>query len=442
MGILISFIILLFLIFIGLPFGLVFFAVALLFAHFAGYDPFFFLVMAGYESARGVLLIAVPLFIFTGELMLQTGLAERLVSLAENLFRKFKVRVEVSVGIVTNISCALFGAVSGSTAATASCIGSIMIPRILARGHKPEYAASLLAASSILGILIPPSIPMIVYGWSSGVSIAALFLGGIMPGLMIMVGLSIFHTVASFYRAKKQPFSSTYSKEPLKTTTYSTTRTVIYNSLALFMPVIVLGSIYGGIATPTEAAAISLAYTIILGFFVYKSLSLNEFINSTANAAAKSSAIMFNLFGIQILARIFISENIPQIIASFLLGVSPTKYVVLILINVFLLFLGMFTSVATGVLISVPLLLTTITRLGMDPLHFGVLMVVNLGIGYITPPVAGSLYIGQLIAGADLKDMMPIIILMILTVFIPIILLITFIPGISTYLPRLLMGYS
>jgi len=431
MDILISFALIFLLVFLGIPFGLAFFTSALVLAWLVGYDPFFFLVMHGFTKVRGVLLLAIPLFILAGELMSTSRLAENLVGLAERTFS----RIKGSLGVVANVSSALFGAVSGSTAATASCIGSIMIPRLIKRGYSADYSASLLAAASILGILIPPSIPMIIYGWTSGVSIAALFIGGIAPGLLIMIALSAFHLVAT----RSNKFITEFKpKKEIEDPSHKRINTITQSSLALFMPVIILGSIYGGIATATEAASIAVVYTIIYGFFVSKSLTIRNFFSTTAIGASKAASAAFALFGTQILARIYTSENVPEIIASFLMGLSDNKIIILILINVLLLLIGMIMDIGSGILIMTPLLLPLAKELGLDPLHFGVLLVTNLGVGYITPPVAASLYISQLVARSDLSRMMPIVIAMLLTVFIPIVLLVTFIPKISLFLPRLL----
>jgi tripartite ATP-independent transporter DctM subunit len=360
--------------------------------------------------------------------MEDSELANRLVGVADVALGR---RIKGAMGIVANISCALFGAVSGSTAATASCIGSIMIPRLIEKGYKPSYSASLLAAGSILGILIPPSIPMIIFGWTSGVSVAALFLGGIIPGLILTVGLSIFHVLHA-RRVEEKPSVIPEIK--------GFKQNIKYSGPALLMPVLILGTIYGGISTPTEAAALAVIYTFILGFFLYKTLTFKKLFETTVVSANKTSAIMFVLFSIQVLGRIYTSENLPEMLASLILGISDNKFIILLLINVLLLIIGMLMDISSAILIMTPLLLPVVSELGIDLLHFGVVMVTNLGVGYITPPVAGSLFITQPIAKTERADMLPTILLIFFSVCIPVILLVTYVPQVSTFLPRLL-GY-
>lgn len=428
MNIVISFIAMFACLIFGIPLGLSFFTSSVVLAYLSGYNPFFFLVASGFGNAKNVLLVGIPLFIFAGQLMEDSDLANRLVGVADVALGR---RIKGAMGIVANVSCALFGAVSGSTAATASCIGSIMIPRLIEKGYKPSYSASLLAAGSILGILIPPSIPMIIFGWTSGVSVAALFLGGIIPGLILTVGLSIFHVLYA-RRVEEKPSVIPEIK--------GFKQNIKYSGPALLMPVLILGTIYGGISTPTEAAALAVIYTFILGFFLYKTLTFKKLFETTVVSANKTSAIMFVLFSIQVLGRIYTSENLPEMLASLILGISDNKFIILLLINILLLIIGMLMDISSAILIMTPLLLPVVSELGIDLLHFGVVMVTNLGVGYITPPVAGSLFITQPIAKTEMADMLPTILLIFFSVCIPVILLVTYVPQVSTFLPRLL-GY-
>lgn len=427
----ISIVFLIALMLIGVPLALSFFASACLLCVLAGYGSNIFLITYAFVRLRAILLLAIPLFIMAGGLMGEVGIAERLINFAELIVGRFKA----TMGVVTNISCAIFGAVSGSSAAAAACMGSILVPRLIERGHDKAYTASLVAAAAVLGILIPPSIPMIVYGWSSDTSVAACFLAGVGPGLLLVTTLSIVHIVM----VRHQPVRITpqlSGKESKKRTIYITRRSIG----ALGMPIVILGGIYGGVFTPTEAAAVAVVYALLIGFVFYRTLNLKNFRDTIMLTATTAGAVMFVLFGIQMVCRLYMTEDLPERLAILLLGISQNKYVLLALINVMLLIIGMFMDTCSAILAVTPLMIPIVQYLGVDPIHFAAIICANLGAGYMTPPVAGSLFITQRIAGVNLGEMFRPSLIMLVFGFLPVLVIVTYIPQVSLFLPHLL-GY-
>lgn len=370
-------------------------------------------------------LLAIPLFILAGDLMYTGGLSKRLVKLADVWLGS----VTASLSYATVAASTFFAAISGSAPATVAAIGSNVVPEMEQRGYPKDYSTSLAAAAGIVGVLIPPSIPFVMYGISSGASVSTLFMAGIVPGLLFSLSFCI---VARILYKKKQIQSVSHPfnlKEAL-----TATRSSVF---AILAPVIVLGGIYGGVFSPTEAAAVAVFYAIIVGFFIYRELTWNSlveaFIKSTKTTATCMGLVAFaSTFG-----RLLTLEQVPNHLAVFIAGISSSKLVIILLINLFLLFVGMFMETIASIIILTPILLPVVQGLGMDPVMFGVIMTANLAIGFCTPPLGVNLFVASGISGLKVEEITKAI-LPYLAVMLFILLLISLIPGVSLALPALL----
>ncbi|WP_125144117.1 TRAP transporter large permease [Clostridium transplantifaecale] len=372
-------------------------------------------------------LLAIPLFILAGDLMYTGGLSKRLVRLADAWLGS----VKASLAYATVAASTFFAAISGSGPATVAAIGSNVVPEMEKRGYPRDYSTALAAAAGIVGVLIPPSIPFVMYGISSGASVSTLFMAGIIPGLMFSVG---FCLMARFLYGKKK-IESEVRKFNLKEALVVTKDSIF----AVLAPVIVLGGIYGGIFSPTEAAAVSVFYAIVIGFFVYKELTVKTlveaFIKSTKTTATCMGLVAFaSTFG-----RLLTLEQVPNNLANFIAGISSNRYIILLLINIFLIFVGMFMETIASIIILTPILLPVVTGLGVDPVMFGVMMTANLAIGFCTPPLGVNLFVASGISGLKVEEITKAILPYFAVMFI-VLLLISFVPAVSLALPAVLNG--
>lgn len=372
-------------------------------------------------------LLAIPLFILAGDLMYTGGLSKRLVRLADAWLGS----VKASLAYATVAASTFFAAISGSGPATVAAIGSNVVPEMEKRGYPRDYSTALAAAAGIVGVLIPPSIPFVMYGISSGASVSTLFMAGIIPGLMFSVG---FCLMARFLYGKKK-IESEVRKFNLKEALVVTKDSIF----AVLAPVIVLGGIYGGIFSPTEAAAVSVFYAIVIGFFVYKELTIKTlveaFIKSTKTTATCMGLVAFaSTFG-----RLLTLEQVPNNLANFIAGISSNRYMILLLINIFLIFVGMFMETIASIIILTPILLPVVTGLGVDPVMFGVMMTANLAIGFCTPPLGVNLFVASGISGLKVEKITKAILPYFAVMFI-VLLLISFVPAVSLALPAVLNG--
>jgi C4-dicarboxylate transporter DctM subunit len=374
-----------------------------------------------FVSLNSFPLMAIPFFILAGNLMGAGSMSKRLVNFASSLVGHFRGGLAM-VAIVTSM---FFAAISGSGAATTAAIGSILIPAMVARGYKIEYAAANQAVSGALGIIIPPSIAMILYGVAAEVSIGDLFIAGILPGLLITFSL----LVSAYIIANRNGYVGEERKsfpEVLKAFKESI--------LAIFMPIIVLGGIYSGVFTPTEASVVAVVYSFIVGYFVYRDLTIKQVADTLKKSAVSSSIIMI-VIGTAGLFGFFIEMNgVPGMIYSSISDVITNKYMFLIIVNIILFLAGMFLDGGAAILIFVPLLLGTAVNLGIYPVHFGVIMVCNLAIGLVTPPVGIDLFVVSQLTKLSIvkiaRAVIPLIIILIVDV-----LIISFFPPLSTWLP-------
>ena len=366
-------------------------------------------------------LTAIPFFILAGQIMNRGGIAVRLINFAKAVVGP----LPGGLAFVNIISCMLFGAISGSAVAAASAIGGFMNPMMEKDGYSKPFSAAINITSATTGLIIPPSNVLIVYSLASGgVSIAALFIAGYMPGLLL--GLALMIVAAVYSIIKKYPTDKLVSvKEFL--------RRFIAAFPSLMLLVVVIGGIVAGIFTATEASAIAVVYTLVLGF-VYKEITFKDIVPILLETT-KTSAIVLLLVATSIaMSWVMSYENIPQEISIALLGISENPIVILILINLILLFVGIFMDMTPAVLIFTPIFLPIVTSLGMDPIHFGIIMILNLCIGLCTPPVGSVLFVGCSVAQLKIqqvvKPLIPLFLVMILVLMI-----ITYFPSITLWLP-------
>lgn len=390
-----------------------------------------FLIPVGLTKLSSLVLLAIPLYILAGDLITRGGIATRLVDFAEAVVG----RVKGGLTLVVILTTAVFGAISGMATSAVATIGSILIPRMVERGYDRGYATSLVACSSVLALLIPPSSSMILYGWVTDTSILAVFLAPIVPAFLLIAAFYIVNLVLT----RNMPIkimtitgTATYPQQVFRTGKKA--------GFALIMPLIILGCIYGGVTTPTEAAAIAIVYAVPVGFLVYKKLSPKGLYESLWTTAKISGAVMMLVFFSSMLARLFTMENVPQDIMNSLMLLSDNPIILLLLINFFLIVIGMLMDDISGVLLASPLLLPVIQQLGVHPVQFGAIIAVNLGMGLVTPPTAPILYFAGLIGKARIQTMLKPTLAFVFFAYLPVVLLTTFVPQLSLWLPRLILG--
>mgnify|MGYP001193044961 FL=1 len=362
-------------------------------------------------------LMAAPFFILAGKLMEVGGISERLVNFANSLVGQFKG----GLAYVSLVACMFFAAISGSGSATTAAIGGIMIPAMVKAGYDRNFATAVQAAGGTTGIIIPPSVPLVLYGVSAGVSISSLFIAGILPG--IFIGLSLM--LVAYIISKKEGYGA--NKE--RTKVWESFRRAI---LALLMPVIILGGIYSGIFTPTEASVVAVVYGFIIGTFVYKQINLKTLKTMLVDSVVTTSVILFIIAAASMFGMLLTREQIPQSFANMLMDANITPFMTLILVNLLLLVVGTFMETIAAIIILTPILLPVVTQIGIDPIHFGIIMTANLAIGLITPPVGVSLFVGARVGNTKFEPLVRAIVPFILMMIVSI-LVITFVPQLSMF---------
>ncbi len=413
---------------LGVPIPFAFFASSLVIVLGGGYD-YTFLLPYGFSKVSSLILVAIPLFILAGNLMEKSGIGESLINFVE----MFIGRVRGGLGAVMVVSCALFGSISGSGFATLSCIGSIMLPRMEKAGYPKGVSAALISSASLLGLLIPPSLNMIIYAFIGGQSVLACFLSTVIPGIILVILLSA--TNFWLLRNHKEIRLMERMERPVyvKTLGKRTVRAIP----AMVAPIIILGGIYGGFLTPTEAAAVSVIYTIPVGIWFYKGLNGKTFRESLIIAGTTAGVIMIMLLSVMMLSRLYIMENVPQMILNAMTSVTDNTVILILMVNLFLIVIGMLMDDTSAILLTTPILLPVVIQLGVSPVHFAAIMGVNLGLGCVTPPTAPFLYLGSRIGNAPIGEMMGPTMWFIAFAWIPTLALTTFVPGLSLFLPRL-----
>ena len=376
-----------------------------------------------FSGSGSFTLLAIPFFVLAGNLMSSGGISKRLVNLCNSLFG----HISGGLAMVAIITCAFFAAISGSSAATAAAVGTIIIPEMLKHKYDKDFAGATVASSAELGVIIPPSIGLIQYGVATGTSISDLFMAGFLPGIFICLVLC----VVAHFLCKKQGF------EPSEKATRQEKIQAFKDAiLAILMPVIILGGIYSGVFTPTEAAVIAVFYGLIVGVFVYKEIKLSDIPRILTDSAITMSTVLLIMSASTIFGWILTKLQIPQAVAKGFLGISASKYVFLLLVNVLLLFIGMFCEAGAAMVILAPLLAPVAQTLGIDLVHFGIIMMVNLAIGMMTPPVGVNLYVVCDTAKVKIEGMFPYLVKYFLALVAGV-LIITYVPQLSLLLVNL-----
>lgn len=374
-------------------------------------------------------LMAIPFFMISGSLMSKGGVSNRLINLCSIFLRK----LPGGLAIVAVVACTFFGAISGSAPATAAAIGGIMIPVMLDNKYAPDFSMSTIASAGYLGVIIPPSITMVTYGVAAGASIGDMFMAGVFPGILLCLGMSIY----AFLVGKKNNYVMTDQKKLSKS---EIIKTILEAVPALLMPVIILGGIYGGIFTPTEAGCVSVVYGLIVGFFVYKELKISDIPEIFKTSALSASMILLIIGCASAFGNIITREMIPNKVATLIIGISDNKIVFLVLVNILLLIVGCFMETNTAIMIIAPILLPVATALGINTIHFGIIMVINLAIGLLTPPLGMNLYVATGITKKKVSDILGKYLIGYIAISVFILMIITYIPAISTFLPSVVSG--
>ena len=409
------------LLFLSVPIGIALGLSTLATILYTGAIPIPFLMKELVTSVDSFPLMAVPFFILAGEIMGKGGISERLFNFANALVGN----KTGGFAMATIVTCMFFAAISGSGPATVAAIGGIMIPAMVKQGYDKKFATATVAAAGSIGVIIPPSIPMVIYGVVGGASIGDMFIAGIIPGLL--VGLSLM--VWAYVYSKK----NNYRGSDQKTTLANIWKTFWEAKWALVIPVIILGGIYGGIFTPTEAAVIAVVYGIIAGLLLYRELALKDLPKLLADAALTTATVLIIVGSATAFGRLLTIEQIPTQVANFLLSISDSEIVIILLITVLLLLVGCFMDTLAAIIILTPILLPIAVNIGFDPIHFGIIMVVNLAIGFITPPLGVNLFVGSGISGLSIEQLSKAIIPYFFAMVFSL-LMITFIPELSLWL--------
>lgn len=418
---------------LGAPIGFAFAVSVLFLIATLGYDPQFLLPYS-FGRMSSLLLLAIPLFIIAGNLMERGNLTNHLIGFVNSLVGNLKG----GLGAAGAVASGVFGAISGSAGAAICAIGAIMIPRLVEdEGYPRGYATSLMTASAGLALLIPPSMTMIIYGWVTATPVTACFLAGAIPGILLMLAfIAINRVMIARYSTVRQP----RAWPGMRAASVNIARSGWRALPALMMPLLILGSIYGGIATPTEAAAVAVIYAIPVGFFVYKGLNRKSFSDALIDSGITTGSIMVMLFFSMMLSRILVEENVPEHVAMLLVSVTDSKYVMLLVINGILFLFGMFMDDISGIIIASPLLLPIIQELGLSQVHFAAIIATNLTMGNLTPPMAPLVFIGQRIGRVPFVEMIGTSLMFVFLGYMPVVLLTTYLPFIAEWLPRIVLG--
>lgn len=401
--------------------------IATLVTLYVGGVPLAFIAQQSFTALDSFPLMAVPFFILAGSLMETGGLSKRIINVAQEMMGN----VVGGFGIVTIMACALFAAISGSSPATVAAIGSIMIPAMVQRGYSKDFAAAVAGSGGGLGIVIPPSIPMIIYGIVGGVSIGDMFLAGFVPGFV----LAGFMIIWIYITAKRRGYTGTGT--PFNMGRFL--KAVWDAKWALLAPVIILGGIYSGVFTPTESAVIAVVYGLIVGLFVYRELSWKDVPKALISSAMVTGTVVVIMGTATAFGKLITMYQIPNALAEAMLGISESKYVLLTLIMILILFVGTFMETLSIVIIFTPLFLPILMRLGVDPIHFGILLVVGAEIGMMTPPLGVNLFVASGISGLSMervaKAIFPFVLVLVFALFI-----LTYVPWFATVIPNAFGG--
>ncbi len=386
-----------------------------------------YLVQVAYSSVDSFPIMALPAFILAGALMEYSGISRRLVNLAEAIAGP----ATGGLASATVLACLFFGAISGSGPATTAAVGMLMIPAMIRRNYDKGYASAITASSGGLGVVIPPSIPMVIYGVSGNQSISKLFIAGFLPGLMIAAGLM----GVNYILCQKKGYVGSADS-------WSVQKILIAfkeGFWSILAPVVILGGIYSGFFTPTEAAVVAIFYTLFVGIVIHKELKWKGGAKSLEACTWLTGRVLLIMFTARAFGRLLVQYRVPEIVANGMLAMTNNVYLIWALVIAFLIFVGMFMETLATIMILTPVLLPVMVKLGVDPIHFGIVFVVCCEIGFETPPLGENLFIASGIGDTSIEDIsvkaIPFSIVEISAVF-----LIAYIPQISLWLPRL-FGY-
>lgn len=410
---------------IGVPIAVSLGVSALVAIYFGTTLPLDVIAQKSFTGLDSFPLLAIPFFMLAGVLMSKGGVSKRLLDLAATLVGW----ITGGLSLVTIIACMFFAAISGSGPATVAAIGGFMIPAMIQKNYNSGFAAAVPAAAGSIGVIIPPSIPFVLYGVIGNVSVGDMFIAGILPGVLIGVSLLVLAYLISKKRGYKPDDVTEFNFKDVL-------RALNDAKWALLIPVIILGGIYGGIFSPTEAAVVAVVYALIIGMFVYKELNLKNIYDSFLETIIINATTMI-IIGFSVSFAYFMTlEQIPSSIAGFLTDLSNNPIMILLIIIAFLLVVGMFIDTISALVVLTPILLPVVTAVGVDPIHFGVIFVATLAIGFVTPPLGVNLFVSSSVGRVQFEKIavavIPFILVMILCI-----ILITFIPQISLWLPGL-----
>lgn len=390
-----------------------------------GATPMIVVIQRLFTGADSTALIAIPLFILAGGLMVQGGISNRIVSFADALIGHFPS----GLALVSILACMFFAAITGSAIAATAAIGGIMIPIMREKNYEDTFSAPLIACGGSIGPIIPPSIPLLLYGTMANVSVGKLFIGGFIPGIIMGVGLMIY----SYFVGKKRR----YVGREKKASREEILRTGKDALLALIMPIIIIGGILSGIFTATESGAIACAYAIVIGGLVYRELKLKNMFALLVDYAKSTGQVLVVVACASLFTWVITVAQVPQTVSALLSDSIHSRVLLLLIINIILLIAGTFIDTTSALVIFTPLFLPLVQAMGIDLIHFGLVMAVNLTIGMCTPPLGVCLFVSGSIAKVSLKEQMRDLLPM-LGVLLIVLLIITYIPQTVTFLPELL----
>ncbi|MFG6497054.1 TRAP transporter large permease [Fictibacillus sp. UD] len=412
------------LVLLGMPIAFALAVVGLILLLLSGTVSLDIIPLAIFDGANSFPLLAIPLFMIAGELMNVCDLSRRLINFAASLIGF----IRGALAHITVVTSMFFAEISGSAVADAAALGGILIPEMKKKGYPSGFAVAIVSCAATMAILIPPSIPIILYGVIAKVDITKLFMAGIVPGLLVGVSLMIY----SYIFARKHNFAveTSFSVQNV----WVSFKEAVW---ALSMPILILGGILGGIFTPTEAAAVAVLAALFIGTVVYRKLKLRDLPEVMLGAARQTAIVMFIIATSALVGWFLSSEQIPQEIANWILSITDNKLIVLAMVNVLLLLVGMLLHSSAAIIMLVPILMPLIHQVGIDPVHFGIIVAMNLGIGQQTPPVASVLLTTCSVGKTPLSEVLPYLKYFLATMLI-VLALITYIPGISLLIPNIL----
>lgn len=386
--------------------------------------PSAFLIQKMFTSLDVFPLMAVPFFIMAGEIMQKGSMAERLLAVSRALVG----HITGGMAHISVLTSMFYGALSGSSPATVAAVGGIMVPSMIKEGYSRSFATAVNTSAGTLGVIIPPSVPLIIYGTTAGASVGDLFIAGIIPGLFIGACLM----VCSYLLSKKYGYTGSGKRVPIKELLVALKNSI----LALMVPLIVLGGIYGGFTTPTEAGVIAVVYSLIAEGIILRTLSWKKIWLILRGTALTTSSIFLVVATATALGQILLFYNVPDMLVDLLLAISESKMVLIPIILIFLLIMGTFMDALANILILTPLLLPIVTKLGIHPIHFGIIMITCSSMGFLTPPVGVNLFVGCSIGNISIEKL-SVAVIPFLGALLIALLVITFVPSLALWLPGL-----